>query len=105
MDRTVLSTRVKYLCTKQGMTLKKLAERMEIKPESLSRAINGNPQLSTLENIAKALEVDVADLFGEGRTPDSASASEFIAVVVDHGESFIFHEFNGLIDWVNKKCE
>ena len=34
-----LSTRVKYICTKQGKQLKDLAELMGIKPESLSRAL------------------------------------------------------------------
>ena len=33
------------------------AEKMQIAPESLSRAINGNPQLSTIQAIAKNLNV------------------------------------------------
>ena len=36
---------------------------MNIRAESLSRAINGNPSLSTLQNIAEALNVPVSELF------------------------------------------
>ncbi len=58
-----LSQRVKDICKEKGITLKELAEKMKIAPESLSRAINGNPQLSTLENIANALDVPIGSLF------------------------------------------
>ena len=80
MDTKTLSNRVKELCTEQGITLKELSEKMGIKPESLSRALNGNPQLSTLENIAKALGVGV----------------------VDDGKTYLFHSKSGLKDWLNQ---
>ena len=38
-----LSNRVKELCRQRGIQLKDLAKEMGIAPESLSRAINGNP--------------------------------------------------------------
>lgn len=46
-----LSTIVKELCRIQGITLKELAHRIGIAPESLSRTLSGNPQLSTLEQL------------------------------------------------------
>ena len=58
-----LSKSVRILCKQQGITMKELAERMQIAPESLSRAINGNPQLSTIRKIAECLNVEVAYLF------------------------------------------
>ena len=58
-----ISHKVKELCAERGMTIKQLAEKMKIAPESLSRAINGNPQLSTIRKIAEALDVSVTDLF------------------------------------------
>lgn len=79
--------------------MKDVAERMNIKPESLSRAINGNPHLSTLENIAQALNVEVAELLNSGRSYIPAS-SEFLAIVIDHGHSFIFNHKSDLIHWV-----
>lgn len=101
MDKT-LSTRVKELCAERGISLKGLAERMGIKPESLSRALNGNPQLSTLENIAKALEVNVSDLFLGSWASDKPSPSDFIAVIIDHGQSSVYHSLNDLIGWVKE---
>ena len=58
-----LSKSVRILCKQQGITMKELAERMQIAPESLSRAINGNPQLSTIRKIAECLNVEVVYLF------------------------------------------
>lgn len=60
--------RIKDVCKEKGITVSQLAEKMGIKQESLSRAINGNPTLETLEKIANALEVDITELF----TPSSS---------------------------------
>lgn len=56
---------VKNICKQQGITLKELAERMEVSPESVTRMLsdNGNPTLSTLSSVAKALNVEVYELF------------------------------------------
>ena len=54
---------VKEVCKEKGLTIQDLADKMEMKRESLSRAINGNPTLETLEKIASALDVDVPELF------------------------------------------
>lgn len=98
MDKT-LSNQVKNLCQERGMTLKELAEKMGIKPESLSRALNGNPQLSTLENIANALGVEVADLLTGGRSCEPLS-SDFAAMVVRNGETYLFHSEVDLKSWL-----
>ena len=55
--------RIKEVCKEKGITVSQLAGKMGIKQESLSRAINGNPTLETLERIASALGVDVPELF------------------------------------------
>lgn len=98
MDKT-LSTRVKELCSEQGITLKELSERIGIKPESLSRALNGNPQLSTLENIAKALGVGVAELLTGGRSYKPLTY-DFTAMVVKNGETYLFHSESELKNWL-----
>lgn len=98
MDKT-LSSRVKELCAERGFTLKGLAEKMDIKPESLSRALNGNPQLSTLENIAKALSVGVAELLASGRSYEPLT-SDFTALVVDGGKTYLFHSKSDLKYWL-----
>ena len=58
-----LSGRVKELCRQRGIQLKDLAQKMGIAPESLSRAINGNPQLSTITCIADNLGISISELF------------------------------------------
>ena len=52
-----LSSKVKELCRQRGIQLKDLAQKMGIAPESLSRAINGNPQLSTIKVSLNAIIV------------------------------------------------
>ena len=47
-----MNLRVKEICKEKGITIQELADNMEMKRESLSRAINGNPTLETLEKIA-----------------------------------------------------
>ena len=58
------SKRIKFLCKEQGLHLQDLANRLGISPTSLSQAINQPyPQLQTLERIARALDVEIVDLF------------------------------------------
>lgn len=73
-----ISHKVKELCRDKGITVKELAEKMDIAPESLSRAINGNPQLSTIRKIAEALDVSITDMFDR-------SEDELLAIVVCAG--------------------
>ena len=100
MDKT-LSSRVKQLCSERGMTLKELAEKMNIKPESLSRALGGNPHLSTMKNIANALGVEVAELL-TGRGACEPLTSDFTAMVVEEGKTYLFHSKSELKDWINQ---
>ena len=61
----VKNMRVKEICKEKGLTLRQLANKMDTLPESLSRAISdkGNPTKSTMQEIAKALGVPLAELF------------------------------------------
>lgn len=58
-----MDLRVKEICKEKGFSIGQLADKMEIHRESLSRAINGNPTIETLDKIANALEVHISDLF------------------------------------------
>ena len=58
-----MNLRVKEICKERGITIGELADKMQIVRESLSRAINGNPTLDTLERIATALNVPITELF------------------------------------------
>ena len=55
--------RIKDVCKEKGITITQLANTLGIKQESLSRAINGNPTIETLEKIANALNIPISDIF------------------------------------------
>jgi transcriptional regulator with XRE-family HTH domain len=56
--------RIKELCKSAGLSIGALAEEVDMVRESLSRIINGgNTSTETLEKIAKALDVNIIELF------------------------------------------
>jgi DNA-binding phage protein len=60
-----MKTRIKEICKEKAVTISAIAEQIGTPQTSLSRALgeNGNPTLDTLQKIADALCVPVADLF------------------------------------------
>lgn len=92
-----LSKSVRYLCRKQGITMRQLAKKMQIAPESLSRAINGNPQLSTIQAIAKNLNVEIADLFNSRLVQ-----TDLTAIVVFRGKTLVTDNADSLLDFANE---
>jgi transcriptional regulator with XRE-family HTH domain len=67
----------------QGNTAKPVS-----KEASLSRSLNGNPTLETLEKIAKALDVSIKSLFN-----DLADVEGFILL---HGKPYHFNSLQEL---------
>lgn len=57
---------VRELSKRKGLQLREVAALMNMAPESLSRALHGNPTLSTLCSLASALDVTVARLLAQG---------------------------------------
>lgn len=59
-----MELRVKEICKEQGITMEQLAtEKLGITRIGLTKAVNGNPTIETLEKIAVALDVNITDLF------------------------------------------
>lgn len=58
-----MKLKVKEILKEKGMTQKELALKIGVAEISLSRSINGNPNLDTLQRIAEALDVDISELF------------------------------------------
>lgn len=58
-----MGLRIKEILKEKGQTQKDLAQKMGVAEISLSRSINGNPNLETLQKIADALEVEISELF------------------------------------------
>jgi transcriptional regulator with XRE-family HTH domain len=91
--------RVKNICKQQGITLKQLAERMDVSPEVVTRMLseNGNPTLSSLENIAKALGIEVYKLF------DNFDADKMVQGYLEVGSKmYRINNFNDLQIVYNK---
>lgn len=60
-----MSLHIKEVIKGKGLTIKELAEKLNISRVGLSQHINGNPSVEVLEKIASALEVPINDLFTE----------------------------------------
>ena len=92
-----ISKAVRLQCRKQGITMRQLAEKMQIPPESLSRAINGNPQLSTIQSIAKNLNIEVATLFDS-----QLDQNDLTAIVVFRGKTLVTENVGSLLDFASE---
>lgn len=57
--------KIKDLCKEKGVTLRELAAKMQVAPEALTRVVSpgSNPTLNTLLNAARALNVNIDELF------------------------------------------
>ena len=56
---------IKHLLKQRGMTFQQLADQLGIHRVNLSSSLACNPTLSRLEEIAKVLNVELADLFSK----------------------------------------
>ena len=59
----ILADNVRRLCKEKCKQMKDLAADMGIDPASLTRALNGNARLDTIQKIATALGVSLKSLF------------------------------------------
>lgn len=104
-----LANRVKEICSEKGLQMKDLAAIMNIKPESLSRTLNGNPQLSSLENIAKALNIGIADLFADKVENNiifsSTTPNSLTSIIVYKDKTYIANTLNELLSHVRMICD
>ena len=83
-----MKLRVKEICKEKGITQKQLAEKIGVAEISLSRSINTNPTLSTMENIATALGVELVELFEK--------RGDFIALISHNGSNYRFDSVEAL---------
>lgn len=103
-----LASRVKEICNEKGLQMKDLAAIINVKPESLSRTLNGNPQLSSLENIAKALNIGVADLFADrvenNIISSSTTPNSLHSIIVYKDKTYIADNLNDLLSHIRMIC-
>ncbi|MFW5886856.1 MAG: helix-turn-helix domain-containing protein [Bacteroidota bacterium] len=91
--------KVKQICKQQGITLRELAERMNVSPEAVTRMLSdkGNPTLSSLKSIATALNLEVYELF------DDFNSDKVVKGYIETGEnSYRINNLNDLKTIYNK---
>lgn len=71
---------IKEIIKQKGLTIQELAIKMGLSRIGLSKQINGNPTIETLQKIADALDVSVAELFA------SQTSGDFTALIDNKGE-------------------
>ena len=67
---------LKDICRAKGLTVTDVANRMGADPSNLLSSIKGNPKLSTLQDIANALQVSISELLT--RRPEKATGVAII---------------------------
>lgn len=81
---------VKKILKERGIKMKELAVEIGITPESLTRALQGNPQYMTLKKIADYLGVSVRDLFEDGDVKRYAN-NEIKGCIFTNDKAFTFN--------------
>ena len=87
--------RIKELLQEADMTQAELAQAVGIARPNLSNIVTGktNPSLGTLESIADALGVEVADLF--------RPQEDFLAIIQENGKTRTFKKKEDLKEFVD----
>lgn len=91
--RDILVANVDRLCHEKGWKHFHLARKMGVKPESLSRSLNGLPRIDTIEKIAKALDVSIKSLF-----EDPIAIEGFVSVGCKVQRFNSVKEFDGIVN-------
>lgn len=68
---------IKEVIKEKGYSVTSLAEKIGMTQVSLSRIINGNPTVETLEKIANALNVDVKEFFSSTKEAENETIYAF----------------------------
>ena len=69
--------RIKELLKEKGLSMKDLADRTGLDQSNLIKSLGNNPKLSTLQEVAKALKVEMHELF----SPNLPSGPTGIAII------------------------
>lgn len=79
-----MKLRIKEVIREKGLSVAKVAELMEVQQTSLSRIINGgNTTVEMLEKIAKALDVEIVELFEQ-----KLNESDLFGVIIFEGKTY-----------------
>jgi transcriptional regulator with XRE-family HTH domain len=61
---------IKKVIKDHGFSTQQIAQELNISQQAVSQAINGNPSLSRLQEIARVVGIPVSELVADDPTPD-----------------------------------
>lgn len=79
-----MTIRIKELLKEKGISQKDLADKLGITVVGMSKILNGNPKIDTLEKIASALEVEIWELFVDEATIAKRSPTNYACPYCEH---------------------
>lgn len=92
-----MNYRIKNILREKKISISELAEKIEVKRESLSRIVNGaSTSVETLDKISKVLNVSITDLF------ESDSPNELTALIDHHGQLYRANSIEELEEIIQK---
>ena len=79
-----MTIRIKELLKEKGISQKDLADKLGITVVGMSKILNGNPKIDTLEKIASALNVEIWELFIDEATIVKRSSTSHVCPHCGH---------------------
>ena len=93
-----MDLRVKELCKERGMKMEDLAQILRVTRITLTRNINGNPTMETLQKIATALNVQVWELFTASTTGEINGFVEYRGTIYKIQSKEDLQQLNDLVN-------
>lgn len=93
-----MDLRVKELCKERGMLMEDLAQILGVTRITLTRNINGNPTMETLQKIATALNVQVWELFTASTTGEINGFVEYRGTIYKIQSKEDLQQLNDLVN-------
>lgn len=93
-----MDLRVKELCKERGMLMEDLAQILGVTRITLTRNINGNPTMETLQKIATALDVQVWELFTASTTGEINGFVEYRGTIYKIQSREDLQQLNDLVN-------
>ncbi len=93
-----MELRIKELIKSKGFTMQEFADKLGIARVNLTKTINGNPTMETLQKIATALNVQVWELFTASTTGEINGFVEYRGTIYKIQSKEDLQQLNDLVN-------
>lgn len=93
-----MELRIKELIKSKGFTMQEFADKLGIARVNLTKTINGNPTMETLQKIASALNVQVWELFTASTTGEINGFVEYRGTIYKIQSREDLQQLNDLVN-------